>query len=148
MILGRLLDDPAIRAWAIASAIVALKILAAGIYTSTVRFQKKVFSSPEDYAVQGIPAVEGLDADVERARRIHQNDLESALPFALVGFIYALTSPSTVALWICFAGYPLARILHSISYARGAMPHRTIVWGVGFFITVWMAVVSLVSLVF
>ena len=143
-----LLADPALRAWALASVVVALKTLASGVYTSSIRLRKGVFISPEDYAFQGQTPATGPDPDVERARRIHQNDLESGVPFALVGLVYALTGPSSLGLWICFAGYPLARILHALFYARAKMPHRTVAWTVGFAITVWMALSSLASLLF
>jgi uncharacterized membrane protein YecN with MAPEG domain len=143
---GDLISDPAVRAWGISSAVVALKTLAAGVYTSSIRMRKKVFAAPEDYALQGLTPAAGPDAEVERARRIHQNDLEAGLPFVMVGLVYALTHPSTAGLWICFAGFPIARILHSIAYARALMPHRTIAFMVGFVVTLWMAIASLVSL--
>jgi glutathione S-transferase len=98
--------------------------------------------------MQGLTPKGAPDPDVERARRIHQNDLENGLPFALVGFVYALTGPSAAGTWICFAGFPLARILHTFFYARGLMPHRTIAYMIGFFVTAWMAAASLVALVF
>jgi uncharacterized membrane protein YecN with MAPEG domain len=63
-----------------------------------------------------------------------------------VGFVYALTEPSTIGLYLCFAGYPVARILHTLFYARGLMPHRTVAYTAGFAITVWMALSSLWSL--
>lgn len=143
-----LLAQPAVQAWALASIVVALKTLAAGMQTSRIRIRKKVFASPEDYAMQQLEGTPTQDEEVERSRRIHQNDLEAGLPFALVGFIYALTVPSTLGIWICFAGFPIARIGHSISYARGLMPHRTLFWGVGFFILIWMSVTSLFSIPF
>jgi glutathione S-transferase len=143
-----LLADVALRAWAIASVVVALKTMAVGVYTSSIRLRKSVYISPEDYAMQGLPPAPGPDSDVERARRIHQNDLENGLPFFVVGFVYALTGPSTTGLWICFAGFPIARILHTLFYARGRMPHRTIAFGAGFAITLWMAGSALVSILF
>ena len=146
MVWELLLDNPAIRAWALASLVVALKTMGTGVYVSSIRIRKGVFISPEDYASQGMEPAAGLDEDVERARRIHQNDLEAGLPFVLVGFVYALTQPSGLGLWICFAGFPIARILHMVTYARAMMPARTLAWSVGFFITVWMALSSLVSL--
>ena len=146
--MNELLAQPAIQAWAAASVVVALKTLLAGVYTSRIRLRKKVFSSAEDYAVQQIDGSPTEDEEVERSRRIHQNDLEAGLPFALVGFVYALTVPSTLAVWICFAGFPLARIGHSICYAKGLMPHRTIFWAIGFFILIWMSIASLVAIPF
>jgi uncharacterized MAPEG superfamily protein len=144
--MAELLAQPAVGAWAIACTIVALKTLAVAVYTSSIRIRRGVFISPEDYELQGLQPAGGPDPAVERARRIHQNDLENGLPFALVGLVYALTGPSALGTWLCFAGFPIARILHTIFYARGLMPHRTIAFGVGFIVTVWMAVSSLVTL--
>jgi glutathione S-transferase len=144
--MAEFLVQPAVRAWGIACAIVALKTMAVAVYTSSIRIRRGVFISPEDYKLQGLEAAARTDPDVERARRIHQNDLENGLPFALVGLVYALTGPTAAGIWLCFGGFPLARILHTIFYARGLMPHRTIAYGVGFGVTVWMAVSSLVAL--
>ncbi len=141
-----LLADPALRAWALASVVVALKTMAVGVYTSTIRLRKHVYISQEDYAVQGHTPASGSDDDVERARRIHRNDLEAGVPFALLGLVYALTGPSGAGLWICFAGFPVARIVHTICYARALMPHRTLAFLAGFFILLWMALSSLWSL--
>ena len=146
MVMGDLLSNPAVQAWAISSIVVALKTMAAGMYTSSIRIRKSIFASNEDYAMQKVEPAAGLDDEVERSRRIHQNDLETGLPFMLVGLVYALTGPSTAGLWICFAGFPLARIAHTIVYARGLMPHRTIAFMVGWIITLWMALSSLWAL--
>jgi glutathione S-transferase len=141
-----LLDEPALTAWGLANCVVALKMMAVSAYTSSIRMRKGVFISPEDYALQGLEVRAGEDPDVERARRMHRNDLENHLAFALVGLVYALTGPSTLGVWLCFAGFPLARIAHSVSYARGWMPHRTVAFGVGYLICAWMALSSIVSL--
>ena len=144
--MDELLLQPAIRAWAAASVVLALKTMAVGMYTSTLRIRKRVYISPEDYEMQGHTPAAAADPDVERARRIHQNDVESHLPFALVGLVYALTGPSALGIWLCFAGFPLARILHSVAYARALMPHRTIAFTYGFSVLVWMSLASLWAL--
>ena len=141
-----LVQHPAVRLWAISSAVVALKTLAVAGYTSSLRIRSGTFISPEDYAFQGQSAKTAPDANVERARRMHQNDLENHLPFALVGLVYALTEPSTIGLYLCFVGFPVARILHSFFYARARMPHRTVAYAIGVGITAWMALSSLASL--
>ncbi len=68
------------------------------------------------------------------------------MPFALVGLVYALTGPSAAGIWICFAGFPIARILHSVFYLRSLMPHRTIAFMLGYLITIWMMGASLFAL--
>ena len=144
---SELLSQPAIRAWALASVVVALKTLGSGLYTSLIRMRKDVYASPEDYVFQGKQPAATRDEEVERARRMHRNDLEAGLPFALVGLVYALTGPTAAGLWICFAGFPVARVLHGVFYARQLMPHRTITYGVGLLVTVWMALASIVALI-
>jgi uncharacterized membrane protein YecN with MAPEG domain len=51
-------------------------------------------------------------------------------------------------LLVCFVGFPLARILHTLFDARSLMPHRTVAYALGFGITVGMALSSLWSLLF
>lgn len=144
-ILSQLASQPALRAWAIASVLIGLKTIAVGMYVSSIRLRKNIYISPEDYAYQGGTPATGSDPDVERARRMHQNDLESGLPFALIGLAYAFSAPTTLGLWLCYGGYVVARILHSIFYARAMMPHRSIAFGLGFLALLWMALASLLS---
>ena len=137
-----MIDDPAYSAWALASLVVVLKTMGVGIYTSVLRVRAKTYASPEDYVRQGHPIPDKPDPDVECARRIHRNDLENGLPFFVVGAIYASTDPSSLGLAITFVGFPLARCAHTWFYATGRMPHRTVAYAAGFFITVWMALAS------
>ena len=147
MVFGDLLSQPAIHAWAIASVLLGLKTLGAGIYVSSIRMRKHIYNSPEDYVMQGHEPPSGTDENIERARRIHLNDLEAGVPFALIGFVYALTEPSSALLWICYGGFVVARVLHSIAYALALMPHRTIAFTIGFLIVIWMALASLVEMI-
>lgn len=147
VLFGDLLSHSAIQAWAIASVLVGLKTLGAGMYTSSLRMRRHVYNTPEDYVLTGQEAPSAPDEAIARARRIHLNDLEAGVPFALIGFVYALTDPSEAALWICFGGFVVARTLHSVLYARALMPHRTIAWTIGFLILIWMALASLVELI-
>ena len=147
-ILENLISQPAIQAWAIASIVIALKTFGVAFYTSSIRMRKHVYSSPEDYALQKQEPKSGLDDDVERARRIHQNDLENGLPFVMVGLVYALTDPTTLGIWLCYGGFTVSRILHTISYAQGLMPHRTLAYMGGVLTTLWMAISSLGSILF
>ena len=141
-----LLANPALRLFAIVSLILVLKMAAVGVYTSTLRIGRKVYATPEDYALQGMQAKAGSDADIERVRRAHQNDLENILPFFLVGFLFALTRPPLLAAEICFVGFALARILHSVFYVRAMQPHRTIAFAAGSLLSGVMLVWALVAL--
>jgi uncharacterized MAPEG superfamily protein len=141
-----LLANPAVRLFAICYLILVIKMMAVGTYTSSIRIRRRVFATPEDYTFQGMSASEALDAEVERARRAHRNDLENILPFLGVGLIYALTNPSTLGAQISFIGFTLARVLHSIFYVYQLQPHRTLAFMVGALLMLWMVIASLVSL--
>ncbi|HEY8123315.1 MAG TPA: MAPEG family protein [Myxococcota bacterium] len=137
----------AFKLWGLAVLALALKMLVLASLTSRQRILKRVFASPEDYATQGIEAKRERDGDVERYRRAHRNDLENILPFFVVGAIYAATGPSDLAAWLCLPGFALARVLHTVFYLRGAMPHRTLAYAYGYFATLWMIAASAWSLV-
>ena len=141
------LANPALRLFGIVSLILVLKMAAVGLYTSTLRIGRKVFATPEDYALQGMPTRSGNDADIERVRRAHQNDLENILPFFVVGFFFALTRPPWLAGEILFIGFAVARVLHSVFYIRAMQPHRTIAFTAGSLLSGVMVVWTLVVLV-
>ena len=140
------LANPALRLFAIVSLILVLKMAAVGVYTSTLRIGRKVYATPEDYALQGMQAKAVGDADIERIRRAHQNDLENILPFFVVGFFFALIRPPLLAAEIFFIGFALARILHSVFYIRAMQPHRTIAFSAGSLLSGVMLVWTLVAL--
>ena len=137
-----LLSSLPVRLYAICALLLALKMMAVAVWTSSRRMRSRAFASPEDYRVQNLDPSSQRDAAVERARRAHRNDLENVVPFLLVGPIYALSGPSDAGAWICFVGFTTARILHTIFYLTSAMPHRTIAYAAGFFLTLWMVVAS------
>jgi uncharacterized MAPEG superfamily protein len=130
------------RLYAICALLLVLKMMALAVYTSSLRMRKGIFASPEDYSFQGKPPSLRNDAEIERARRAHRNDLENVLPFLAVGPLYVLSGPSAAGAWICFVGFTAARILHTLFYVRSAMPHRTLAYGAGFLITLWMVLSS------
>ena len=140
-----LLANPALRLFAIVSLILVLKMAAVGLYTSPMRIGRKVFATPEDYALQGLQTRAASDPDIERVRRAHQNDLENILPFFLVGFFFALTHPPLLAAEVFFIGFAVARILHSLFYIRAMQPHRTIAFTAGSVLSAVMLVWTLVA---
>ena len=139
------LDTLAWKLWALSVLALALKMLVLASLTSRRRFRKSVFASAEDYAALRLQPQE-RDADVERYRRAHRNDLENILPFFVVGAIYAATGPSNLGAWLCLPGFALARVLHTVFYLRSAMPHRTIAYGYGYLATLWMIAAAAWSL--
>ncbi|XP_076268011.1 microsomal glutathione S-transferase 1-like [Rhynchophorus ferrugineus] len=104
------------------------------------------FASPED-CVSNNGKVKQSDS-VERIRRAHLNDLENIPIFLLVSLGYLSTGPSyTLAIYL-FRVYALGRFLHTIVYALVVIPEhaRALSFSVGYFITIYMAVVTLISL--
>jgi glutathione S-transferase len=139
---SEVLGTLAARLYALCTLLLVLKMMGLATYTSSIRIRRKVYASPEDYRFQGqAPSGRG-DPDIERARRAHRNDLENILPFLAVGPIYVLSGPSDAGAWICFVGFTTARILHTLFYVREAMPHRTLAFGAGYFILLWMVISS------
>jgi uncharacterized MAPEG superfamily protein len=142
-----LLAAPAVHLYAIVALLLVLKMVAVGFYTSAVRIRRRVFATPEDYALRNLAPAGVPDEDVERVRRAHRNDLENVLPFLVVGLLYALTGPSLAAARIYLIGFLVARTLHSVFYIRTMQPHRTIAFTVGMVLMLAMLVTTLVALV-
>jgi len=134
------------RLFAIAYSVLVIKMLAMGGYTSFLRVRRGVYATPEDYSLQGLSPRRETDEDIERVRRAHRNDLENILPFFAVGFFYAASGPSLAAARICFIGYALARVLHSIFYILALQPHRTLAYAVGLVLTLVMLFTTLARL--
>ena len=134
-----LFSVPAVRLFGIVSLLLVVKMIAVGFTTSAIRIRRKVYSTPEDYVLNRVTP-RGPDEDIERIRRAHQNDLENILPFFLVGFLYALTTPSLLGARVYFIGFLIARVLHSVFYIRALQPHRTIAFTVGMLLLVGMLV--------
>jgi uncharacterized MAPEG superfamily protein len=141
-----LLDSPAVRLFAACYLILVLKMMLTGGYTSFLRIRRQVYATPEDYALQGLSPSAVADEQIERVRRAHRNDLENVLPFFAVGFFYALSEPSLLAARVGFIGFTLARILHTVCYVRSLQPWRTLAFGVGAVLTLWMLLAGLTEL--
>jgi len=138
----RLLSDPNVRLLLRVDLLLVLMMMIAGNYTSLQRLQSRVFATPEDYRMRGLPEA-GPDEEVERARRVHQNHIENVLPFFVVSLLYLLTGPSHMALSLFLWGFLAARVLYSIFYIRAMQPHRTIAFTVGAMLMTAMAVIAL-----
>ena len=141
-----LIAQPAVRLFTICASILTLKMILTAAAVGTTRVIKGVFISPEDYAFAGKTPV-GPDAQIERLRRAHQNDLENILPFFAVAFLYALTGPSQALAWWLFTVFTVARILHTVCYAMGLQPWRTIAYEVGNVTLVLTAILLLVKVI-
>jgi len=143
-----LLAQPAVRVFAFWYLLLVVKMLMLIFRTSAARMKTSTFATPEDYAAIGVaPPVDqsGPDERIERLRRALQNDLENILPFFGVGLIYALSGPSLGMARFLFAGFAIARIVHTVTYLRGMQPHRSIAFIAGMVFLCWMLVLALWS---
>nr|UVC41632.1 glutathione S-transferase 9 [Eriocheir sinensis] len=109
------LDNPAFASFAFYSSILALKMLLMAPLTGYYRMSRGAFANPEDAKKFGTKGTK-TDADVERVRRAHQNDLENIPVFFVIASMYLLTQPSTFLATMLFRVFTLARILHTIFY--------------------------------
>jgi len=141
------LADPNVRLLALVDLLLVLKMIALGNYTSFLRLRRRVYATPEDYALRAATPAARADEDIERVRRAHRNDLENILPFFVVSFLYVLTRPSYAAAATYLWGFLAARVLHSIFYIRRAQPHRTIAFAVGAVLMFVMLLSTLVAVV-
>ena len=136
-----LLTQPAMRLYVICAAILVLKMWLTANGTGMLRMRKGVFITPEDYAMVGA-SPGGPDEQIERVRRAHMNDLENILPFLVVGFLLAASGASYRLVWWLFVPFTAARILHTLLYAAGIQPWRTIAFEIGN-VTLFIATIAL-----
>ena len=125
------MQDPTLRLLMVCASILVLKMMLTGYVTALMRNLRGVYVSPEDYAFRG-QTPGPRDEQIERIRRAHRNDLESILPFLAIAFLAAISGAVSyrVALWL-FVPFTVARVLHTIVYAFGLQPWRSILFGIG-----------------
>ncbi|XP_052132672.1 microsomal glutathione S-transferase 1-like isoform X1 [Frankliniella occidentalis] len=136
--------NPVFTAYVFYSCVLVLKMLATTLLVVRQRHTKKVFMNPEDKLDKNSKVLPGGDPDVERPRRAHLNDLENIPAFWVAGLLYCLTNPAPALALNLFRAYTGARIMHTIVYAVVPLPQpsRAIAWAVGYGITIYMAVTT------
>jgi uncharacterized MAPEG superfamily protein len=123
--------DPTMRLFTTCAAMLVLKMSLTGHATAVLRNLRGVFISPEDYRFRGKPP-QPPDEQIERIRRAHRNDVESILPFLVIAFLAARSGAVSYAVaWWLFVPFTVARVLHTIVYAFGLQPWRSILFGIG-----------------
>jgi glutathione S-transferase len=145
------LQDPLLRTWAIATAIMVLKTLSMAWLTVLRMTQEKGgYRSPEDLHKTALnpnpnPGQLAPNDRVDRMRRIHQNDLENVPFFIAAGFTFILTAPPLWLAQVLLYGYVLSRLGHFWAYAT-ARTHdtRATFWTIGVLIVMGMAVWTIV----
>lgn len=141
------LQDPLFATYAIAAAIMILKVVGMSWLTVVRMTQAKGgFRSPEDLrktALNPAPDPKQLlpDERVERVRRIQMNDLENVPFFLVAGFLYVLAGPSLIEAQIVLYGYVVSRLLHFAAYLS-ARTHdtRATLWTIGSLLLIYMTV--------
>ncbi|NP_001156173.1 microsomal glutathione S-transferase 1-like [Acyrthosiphon pisum] len=142
-------DEVLFRTYVFYTAILVLKVLAMAPLTAKQRFAKMVFANPEDAKMNPKSKVKYDDADIERVRRAHLNDLENIPLFIIVCFGYLLTIPNVYIAINLIRLFVASRIIHTIVYAVVVLPQpaRGLSWFAGFATTVYMAVQVILSFV-
>lgn len=140
------LQSSAFGPYAIGCAILVLQLIALALYTGTVRALRKKFVNPEDAKTFKGDAAEQDHSDVQRVRRAHYNLLENAVPFFVVGALYAATGATHKGAVIYTATFVGVRLLHSVFYIFGIQPFRTMTFAIGAAACIGMAVQVLMVL--
>ena len=148
------LRDPLFRTYAIAAAIMILK-MASQAWITVYRMTKVKggFRSPEDARRSPLnpePKPEQLlpNEYVERSRRLHLNDTENIPIFLVVGFLFVVASPPLWAARVVLYGYVVTRLLHFVAYFTAQLHDvRAAMWTPGSLAIMGMAVYVLVQAV-
>ncbi|TRY63073.1 hypothetical protein TCAL_05769 [Tigriopus californicus] len=130
-----------ISAYLFYATVVTLKTMAMTFATAYQRITKKIFSNPEDAAMNN-GKIDLNNESVERVRRAHLNDMETIFPFLFLGAAYCTTGPSTFVAINLFRIFTLARIVHSIVYLfQMPQPSRFLAFLVSILCNIFMAMV-------
>lgn len=141
------LTNPVFATYAIAAALMVLKIMLQGWITVVQMLSNNGgFVNPEDAKAGPAnpkPHAGQLDINdkVDRSRRIHRNDLENIPAFLAIGLLFVLINPPLAAAQWLLYGFVAARLLHTIAYST-AQSHevRATFYSVGSLIVIAMAV--------
>ena len=130
------LEHPALRLYALASAAIAILLVWLAFHTGSVRTKRRAVVNAEDVKVYRDARIVDIEhADVQRVKRAHANLLENAVPFLVLGLLYAMTEPS---LWLAGALYLYASYAQIVGFggadnlAADATPLNTLADGLGF----------------
>ena len=141
------LTNPVFATYAIAAALMVLKIMLQGWITVVQMLSNNGgFVNPEDAKAGPAnpkPHAGQLDINdkVDRSRRIHRNDLENIPAFLAIGLLFVLINPPLAAAQWLLYGFVAARLLHTIAYSSAQIHEvRATFYSVGSLIVIAMAV--------
>lgn len=137
--LAELVDVEVTLAYAKYAVFVILKMMLMSPITAIFRFKNKAFANPEDvvrYGKENAKKYFRTDADVERVRRTHLNDLENIIPFLFIGFFYSFSGVGLSTALLHYRIFLGSRIFHTIAYLVPLpQPCRAVGWLAGYLIT-------------
>src|SRR5437762_12470995 len=126
-----LMHNPAFHSYAVCSAILAVKMLLSGSYTTAMRLRNKDFANDEDAKAFGAPSANAMEHPaVAHALRIQRNDLENIPLFFAIGLIYVLSGASAFGAAVYCWTFTVARLLHTVAYTWRLQPWRAICYGI------------------
>ena len=146
------MENPVFVTYAIAAAIMVLKIMGQG-WLTVYRMLKVSggFASPEDLQVGLInrnPRPEQLELNdyVDRSRRMHRNDLENIPAFLACGLLFVIAGPTALLANVLMYGFVAARLLHSLAYAtKQTHEVRATLYTIGSIVVIIMAIYVLAA---
>lgn len=146
------IENPIFAAYAIAAALMVLKLMAQGWITVVMMTRSNAgLLNPEDLRQTPFnrnPSPDQLDPepDVERSRRIQRNDIENIPAFLAVGLLFVAVAPPAWVAYLLFALFVLSRFAHTWAYAT-AQDHevRATFYSIGSIIVILMAIWALLA---
>ncbi|KAI9517004.1 hypothetical protein NQZ68_011481 [Dissostichus eleginoides] len=141
--MAKLMEDEVFMAFTTYAVIVVVKMMLMAPLTAFYRMTRGAFANEEDVARKPVEERKKLlrnHPDVERVRRCHQNDIETIIPFVLVGLLYALTGPVLSTALLHFRIFAGSRICHTIAYLFSLpQPSRGLSWVIGLLVNFSMS---------
>ena len=135
-----LVDNPAFQTYATCSAILAIKMLLSGNYTTLMRMRNKGYVNEEDARTFGGAANQIEHPAVAHALRIQRNDLENIPLFFAIALVYVLSGASAFGATAYCWTFTIARLAHTVVYTYQLQPWRAICYFIGYLAILGMAV--------
>jgi len=139
-------ENPVLAAYAIAAAIMAIKIMGQGWMTVARMMRVNAgWASPEDLRPGPLnrspdPSQLAPNDYVDRSRRLHRNDLENIPAFWVAGALFILTDPPLILAQGLFFGFVAARLAHFLAYAtQRSHELRATFYTIGSLIVIYMS---------
>ncbi|KAK9504948.1 hypothetical protein O3M35_009114 [Rhynocoris fuscipes] len=140
-------DNAVFKAYLFYCAALVIKLVIMVPLTARLRAAKRIFITEEDTKLLRGSKVKYDDPDIERVRRAHLNDLENIPMFFAIALAYILTDPNAWLAINLMRAFTFARYAHTLVYAVVVIPQpaRALAFGIGYFITIHMAVQTLLT---